>query len=57
MIDAVLENPTQLQTVKPIYKTDIVYSVVTVVYYSVFILKLFIMHYERTGRRQKRLYF
>ena len=39
MIDIVFENFTQLQTVKPIHKTVIVYRLVTVGYFFSFILR------------------
>ena len=42
MIYGVLENLALLQTVKPIYKTDVVYRVITVVYFSAFVLYLLI---------------
>ena len=48
MANAIFNNLTQLQTVKPIHKTDTVYRVVTAVNFSISILNLLITQHERT---------
>ena len=57
MIEAVHENLTLLQTIKPVHETDIVYRVDTAVHISAFYFSTFSYEYQRTDRRRKRLLF